>query len=60
MAVGVARVVLESKWDPDGLTTLTTQKISSEVQRVTGVIVPTQTIRKLGVFTGPSFLSGLL
>lgn len=59
VAVSVARVMLESKWDPDGLTTLTTQNTGSKVWWLQGSL-SAQTIRKLGIFTGPVFLSGLL
>lgn len=52
MAVGVARVMFESKWDPDGLTTLTTQDTLSQPWDSTMFIL-TQSIREFDLFIGP-------
>lgn len=53
MAVGVARVMFESKWDPDGLTTLTTQDTLCQSWHSTMFIL-TQNIREFDLFISPS------
>lgn len=52
VAVRVARVMFESKRDPDGLATWTTQSTSSKSQRFT-VFTLVQSTRHVGLFTGP-------